>query len=94
MAHGGAAGADAYAAAECRYDLVILDISMPEVNGAECFRRIRALDAEAAVLICTGYGAETQTAQMLEAGAKGILRKPFETSELTGAVESLKRRAP
>ena len=93
-AQGGADGIAAYAETEGRFDLVVLDLSMPDVNGAECFRRIRALDADAAVLICTGYGAEDQTAQMLEAGAKGILRKPFEPSELVDAVESFKRRDP
>lgn len=93
VAKGGAAGVEAYGAAGCRFDLVILDLSMPDVNGAECFRRIRDLDPDAAVMICTGYGAETQTARMLAAGAKGILRKPFEASELVRAVESFMRVA-
>lgn len=93
VAQGGAAGVEAYAAAKHRFDLVILDLSMPNVNGAECFRRIRSLDADAAVMICTGYGAETQTAWMLAAGARGILRKPFEASELVRMVTALKRRA-
>jgi DNA-binding response OmpR family regulator len=90
VAQGGAAGIDAYVAG--RFDLVVLDLSMPEINGAECFRQIRAIDADAAVLICTGYGDETQTAEMLAAGAKGILRKPFEPSALVDAVASLRRR--
>lgn len=91
-AQGGAAGIEAYATADVRFDLVVLDLSMPDINGAECFRRMRAMDGDAAVLICTGDGSETHTAQMLAAGAKGILRKPFEPSELINAVASLRRR--
>lgn len=88
IAQGGAAGIDEYEKAETPIDLVILDLSMPDINGAECFRRIRALDPEAAVLLCTGYGSESHTAEMLAAGAGGILRKPFEATELLDAVSS------
>lgn len=66
--------------------VVILDLSMPEMNGREFYRRARAAGLEAPVLILSAYGADQAKEEL---GAQAALAKPFEPENLVAAVRSL-----
>lgn len=70
-----------------RVDLVILDLLMPRENSLQILNRIRDYYPDLPVLICTGTIGDDQMKNLLEAGAKGPLRKPFRMTELWHAVK-------
>jgi PAS domain S-box-containing protein len=65
-----------------RIDLVILDMVMPEKNGRQTFQELKAMSADVKILLCSGYEQEMYFQELFEAGASGLLRKPFQHSEL------------
>jgi DNA-binding response OmpR family regulator len=73
-------------------DLVVLDVSMPELDGWEVLERIRDL-ADVPVLMLTAFGQETDRVRGLQAGADDYVVKPFGRQELVARVQSLLRRA-
>lgn len=75
--------------AELRPDIVILDISMPEMNGIEALKRIKILDPEAKNIICTAIGQQVMLADAIENGAEEFIVKPFEQSQLLAAIEKI-----
>jgi PAS domain S-box-containing protein len=76
------------AAAEGGVDLVLLDVMMPEVDGRECLRRLRAIDPDLKALVVSGYAREGEVQQMLDSGALGFLQKPFSVAALGRAVRA------
>jgi DNA-binding response OmpR family regulator len=85
-------GAAALAAIrERRPDLVVLDISMPEIDGLEVLRRVRA-EAETSdlpVLLLSARAQEADVRHGFETGASGYVKKPFSPSELAQRVDGL-----
>ena len=69
------------------FDLVIIDLSMPGMSGAECFAALRALDPEVRALACTGH-ATSEADGMMANGSLGIMKKPFTVLSLSAAVRS------
>jgi len=74
------------------YDLVLMDIQMPRLNGLEATRRIRAGQVEGVpatmpVVALTAYAMEGDRQKGLEAGMDEYVTKPFEPAELTAAME-------
>jgi CheY-like chemotaxis protein len=67
-------------------DLVILDLIMPQEDGASMFRRLRQHFPRLPVLLCTGVSPADPLPKSLAADAAGFLRKPFRMSELWYAV--------
>ena len=60
------------------YDLILVNIRMPGMNGAEVTRRVRAVKPDARVLIVTAFPNDPLVAKAREAGAFALLKKPFE----------------
>jgi DNA-binding NarL/FixJ family response regulator len=75
-------------------DVVILDLSMPDLNGLEATRQILAAVPRTEVLVLTIHESEQAERDVLAAGARGYLRKSDDASELVAAVESLRRHRP
>lgn len=71
-----------------RFDLVLLDISMPGLNGYEVMDQIFALDPEAFVIIMTGYASVESAVNALKKGAWDYLKKPFEYADLIKTVKN------
>ena len=67
-------------------DLVILDMTMPVMNGMDCFRELRAMDPTIKVLIATGHRLEESTDLLKAEGVYGLLHKPYVFGELADAV--------
>jgi DNA-binding NtrC family response regulator len=66
--------------------VVVLDILMPGVDGPEAFRRIRALDPRARVVLSSGYDQMPDADGILREGAVAFVRKPYRIAELVRAV--------
>src|SRR5205823_3303240 len=76
------------------YDLVILDLMLPKLDGSEVLRRIRIQNAQVPVLILTARDTVADKVGNFEAGADDYLVKPFAFAELLVRVKALLRRGP
>ena len=76
------------------YDLVILDILLPRMNGLDLCRQLRADEAAVPVLMLTARGGLDQRVEGLDAGADDYLSKPYHFPELLARVRALLRRGP
>ncbi|MDW9612047.1 response regulator [Sinorhizobium meliloti] len=85
------ASAHAVAAAES-FDLVILDLNLPEMDGLDVLRAMRARQNRAAVLILTARGTPEERVRGLDLGADDYLIKPFDIGEFEARVRVLLRR--
>jgi DNA-binding response OmpR family regulator len=74
-------------------DLVLLDLTLPRLDGVEVCRRLRRLRPALPILILTARGSEEERVGGLDAGADDYLTKPFGTRELLARIEALRRRA-
>lgn len=74
------------------FDLVVLDLSLPEMDGLEVLREIRAAGVQTGVLILTARGALDERVRGLDLGADDYMTKPFEIAELEARVRVLLRR--
>jgi CheY-like chemotaxis protein len=72
-----------------RFDLVLLDLSMPFMDGEETFGRLRGILPDAVVLLSTGFIAQERLDRMLAAGMAGFLRKPHRPDEMVSHVRSV-----
>jgi two-component system copper resistance phosphate regulon response regulator CusR len=81
-------------AARTEYDLIILDLMLPGLNGTEVLRRLRRKSSTAAVLVLTARDATRDKVENFEAGADDYLTKPFAFAELLVRVKALLRRPP
>lgn len=77
--------------AEQGFDVVLLDVMLPGIDGFEVCRRIRAMPALAAtrIMLVTARGREAEIARGLALGADAYLTKPFSTRELMDRVRAL-----
>ena len=75
-----------------RFDLVILDLGLPEMDGLSVLRALRERRDDAAVLILTARGAPEDRVRGLDLGADDYVVKPFDVAELAARVRSLLRR--
>jgi two-component system copper resistance phosphate regulon response regulator CusR len=76
------------------YDLVILDLMLPQLPGEEVLRRIRRTNQRVPILVLTARGATEDKVHNFEAGADDYLTKPFAFAELIMRVKALLRRGP
>ena len=76
------------------FDLIVLDIGLPRIDGFEVLRRLRARHVSSRVLILTARGQVTDRVSGLQLGADDYLAKPFAMQELLARVRALGRRYP
>ena len=74
------------------YDLVILDLMLPLMDGTEVLRRLRATNPNVPVLVLTARDALSEKISHLEAGADDYITKPFAFAELVARAKALLRR--
>jgi DNA-binding response OmpR family regulator len=79
-------------AAGCAYDLIILDIMLPGVDGSQLLQKIRARNREVPVLMLTAKDSVQDKVRHFELGADEYLTKPFSFAELLVRIKSLLRR--
>lgn len=91
VAHSGSAALEQ--ARDRRPDLVVLDVMMPDIDGLEVCRRLRAA-GDLPILFLTARGGTSDRVRGLDLGADDYLVKPFEYAELLARVRALLRRRP
>ena len=76
------------------FDLILLDLSMPFMDGEETFRRLQRMNPAVVVLLSTGFlgQAQNRVERMLAAGMAGVIRKPHRPDELLAQVHSILER--
>lgn len=72
-------------------DLVLLDLTMPVMDGARCFKELKELSADVRVLIATGHARDGAAQRLLDEGAVGFVKKPFSMAELSHRVSEALR---
>jgi DNA-binding response OmpR family regulator len=76
------------------FDLILLDLSMPFMDGEETFKRLRAINPKVVILLSTGFLAQAQERidRMLAGGLAGSIRKPHRPDELLAQVQAILER--
>jgi DNA-binding NtrC family response regulator len=70
-------------------DLVILDLVIPGMGGKRCYQEILKINPRAKILIVSGYPADRAGKEVLEAGAKGFVGKPFDLGHMLETVRRI-----
>ena len=70
-------------------DLVILDMIMPGMSGAEAFDRLREINPDIRVLLSSGYSMNSEAKHIMDRGCNGFLQKPFLLERLSGKIRDL-----
>lgn len=84
-----ASGAEAVGVAKtCHPDVVLMDVSMPDVDGIEAIRRLKAAGVESAIVVLTSFTGRERILAAVEAGATGYLLKDSEPADLIRGVRS------
>jgi DNA-binding response OmpR family regulator len=83
-----------HAAADSVFDLIVIDIGLPRMDGFELLRRLRSLHVKSRVLMLTVRGEIKDRVTGLQLGADDYLAKPFSMSELVARIDALGRRYP
>jgi len=92
QATNGAEAWETYQGEEGEFDLALLDIMMPEMDGLELARRIRAQNPRIGIIFLSAKSQEDDKVQGLLSGADDYITKPFSPGELLARVESVLRR--
>ena len=88
-------GEDAVLKAEdLSFDVVVMDIKMPGMNGVEAFIEMKKHRPDVKVIMCTAYIVESTIRQALSEGARAVLNKPFEMDLLLGTIERVLADTP
>jgi len=74
---------------ELKPDLVIMDITMPELDGIEAVKKIRTIDGNAKIIMCSAMGQQAMVIEAIQAGAKDFIVKPFQPERVLEAVNKV-----
>ena len=97
-AHSGFECLDLFRGSPHAYDLIILDMSMPLLDGEETFHRLRNIRSDVPIILCAGFIQQEKLNRLMASGLAGMLRKPLAPDEIVDHVratlESLKYSQP
>ena len=71
----------------CKPDLVLMDITMPIMDGIAATREIKSFDPAAKVIMCTAMGQKNMVMEAIQAGAKDFIVKPFKPDDILGRIK-------
>ena len=74
---------------ELNPDLVIMDITMPEMDGIEAVKEIKKINPSAAVIMCSTMGQQSMVIEAIQSGAKDFIVKPFQADRIIEAVRKV-----
>ena len=74
---------------ELKPDLVLMDITMPEMDGIQALKGIKAADPAALVIMCSAMGQQAMVIESIQSGAKDFIVKPFQADRVLEAVKKV-----
>ena len=74
---------------ETKPDLVMMDITMPEMDGIQALKAIKAADPSATVIMCSAMGQQAMVIESIQSGAKDFIVKPFQQDRVLEAVRKV-----
>ena len=86
-AENGAKAVEKYA--ELKPDLVLMDITMPEMDGIQALKKIKETDPSALVIMCSAMGQQAMVIESIQSGAKDFIVKPFQADRVIEAVKKV-----
>jgi two-component system, cell cycle sensor histidine kinase and response regulator CckA len=79
---------------DMQFDAVLLDLVLPDMDGAAIYPHIRKHHPQTKVIICSGYGQAGSTQELLDAGAEGFLQKPFTLNQVSKKLNQVLNSSP
>ncbi len=70
-------------------DLVIMDITMPELDGIQAVKQIKGFSPEAKIIMCSAMGQQAMVIESIQAGARDFIVKPFQAERVIEAVKKV-----
>jgi two-component system, chemotaxis family, chemotaxis protein CheY len=70
-------------------DLVIMDITMPEVDGIQAVKEIKKVNSDAKIIMCSAMGQQAMVIESIQAGARDFIVKPFQAERVVEAVKKV-----
>ena len=74
---------------ETKPDLVLMDITMPEMDGIQALKKIKEMDPNAKIVMCSAMGQEAMVIDAIKSGAKDFIVKPFKPDRILKAVKGI-----
>jgi two-component system chemotaxis response regulator CheY len=74
---------------ELNPDLVLMDITMPEMDGIQALKKIKENDSSASVIMCSAMGQQAMVIESIQSGAKDFIVKPFQADRVLEAVRKV-----
>lgn len=74
---------------EVKPDLVLMDITMPEMDGIQALKKIKEFDPKAMVIMCSAMGQQAMVIESIQSGAKDFIVKPFQADRVLEAVKKV-----
>ena len=74
---------------EKHYDIIFLDVKLPDINGVETFEQVKKIDPKAVVIMMTGYSVDDLVRRAISQGAYTCIYKPFDMEKVIGLVEEI-----
>ena len=74
---------------ETKPDLVLMDITMPEMDGIQALKLIKSTDPSACIIMCSAMGQQAMVIEAIQSGAKDFIVKPFQAERVLEAVKKV-----
>ena len=74
---------------ETKPDLVLMDITMPEMDGIQALKKIKEADPNACIIMCSAMGQQAMVVEAIQSGAKDFIVKPFQAERVLEAVKKV-----
>ncbi len=89
LARSGAEAIEIYKKQGDEIDMIILDMIMPEMGGAETFQNLKEINPEVKVLLSSGYSIDGLATEIIEKGCNGFIQKPFNMNDLSQKIREI-----
>ena len=86
-AENGAVAVDKYQ--DAKPDLVLMDITMPDMDGIQALKKIKEIDPNANIIMCSAMGQQAMVIEAIQSGAKDFIVKPFQAERVLEAVKKV-----
>ena len=86
-AENGAVAVEKYS--EAKPDLVLMDITMPDMDGIQALKKIKEIDPAANIIMCSAMGQQAMVIEAIQSGAKDFIVKPFQAERVLEAVKKV-----